>query len=88
MLPPPRRRNEPPHLRAVPVGVSLLAGVSLPLLATSQGGTMNAPQLLRYLRTWQATHFMVHGALTEAEQAIVNEITEFLLNCAQAERVP
>ena len=49
---------------------------------------MNAPQLLRYLRTWQATHFMVHGALTEAEQAIVNEITEFLLNCAQAERVP
>ena len=46
---------------------------------------MNAPQLLRYLRTWQATHFMVHGALTEAEQNIVSEITEFLLNCARAE---
>lgn len=46
---------------------------------------MNSPQLLRYLRTWQATHLMIHGALTPAEQSLFNELSEFLLNCARAE---
>lgn len=49
---------------------------------------MNAPQLLRYIRTWEATHLMIHGALTVEEQSIVSEITEFLLNCERADQVP
>ena len=48
---------------------------------------MTTPQILRYARTWRATHELIHGPLSIPEVELANEVVEFLINCAQAEHM-
>lgn len=44
---------------------------------------MTPQELLLAAHQWKATHQLVHGALNRAEIELVNELIEFLVNCAQ-----
>ena len=45
---------------------------------------MTAQDILRAAHEWHRVHYQIHGDFTPDEACIVNEVIEFLVNCAQA----